>query len=190
SHAGSDSALSKAATDDILSAGERLSVPLIARYLEAEGVPARATDATPLIRILADGSVDHATTEHLIRSWACTLGPGVVPVITGYVASKASGATATLGRGGSDYTAALFASALDAAWMERWTDVDGIYTADPRRHPDAERYERLTLAEAYRLNRTGGLGMHRDALGPLVRAGIPLRIRSTKEPEKAGTAIV
>jgi aspartate kinase len=111
-------------------------------------------------------------------------------VVTGFIGSTADGRTTTLGRGGSDYSAALLAHSLAAEVMERWTDVDGIYTADPRADRSAQRLACIVLEEARAWNQAGRLGMHRKALDPLVTAGIPVRVRSTAAPEKSGTWIV
>ena len=168
--------------DAVLATGERLSAPLIAFALEDAGLDAAAHDAAPLVRTddrHGDASVDHATTHHLIQSWHALLASTSVPVVTGFLGSSSKGHTTTLGRGGSDYSAALFASALNASILERWTDVDGLYTQDPHLHPDAEPLTHLDLTDANSLNRANLLGMHHEALAPLVAAGIPLHVRST-----------
>ena len=129
------------ARDRLLSFGERTSAPIVAAALQAIGTPAAAVDARQLI--VTDSNhgnahVQQPATDQQIRS---VLGPlleqGVVPVVTGFIAADADGATTTLGRGGSDYTAALLGAALDASAIEIWTDVDGVLSADPRRVPDA-----------------------------------------------------
>jgi aspartate kinase len=110
--------------------------------------------------------------------------------VTGFIGADASGRTTTLGRGGSDYSAAIFASALDASVLERWTDVDGIYTNDPAVDRKAKRLERLEAELASSLNQVGKIGMHRDALEPVTRSGIPVHVRSTFAPDREGTWIL
>ena len=185
--------LQPALRDAVLAAGERLSVPLVAVLLRDAGLEAVPVDAAPLIRTddtHGEAVVESEQTHRLIRSWYQELPEDTVAVVTGFLGSTAGGATTTLGRGGSDYSAALFASALQADVLERWTDVDGIYTEDPRRNRYAKRLACIVLEEAWAWNHAGRLGMHRKALDPLVAAGIPVHVRSTAEPDKHGTLIL
>ena len=185
--------LTPALRDEVLAAGERLSVPLVAGLLDEEGLTSEPTDAAALVQ--TDGAhgsalVDLEATYSRIQAWHTRLPEAVVPVVTGFIGSTQAGATTTLGRGGSDYSAALFAAALGADALERWTDVDGLYTDDPRRNAAAERLEQIVLEEAWAWNHAGRLGMHRKALDPLVAAGIPVYVRSTASPDASGTAIL
>ncbi len=182
--------LTPALRDEVLAAGERLMAPLLALAIEESGTGSVFVDAARLVR--TDGAhgeagVRHGATRRLIRAWHRGLARPVVPVVTGFIGSTAAGATTTLGRGGSDYSAALLASALEADLLVRWTDVDGLYTHDPREHAGAERIEHLPLEQAATWNEAGRLGMHPRALDPLVRAGVPIRVRSTLHPEAPGT---
>ncbi len=179
--------------DALLAEGERFSVPLVALALRDAGIKSKPVDAARLIRTDAnhgEALVDFEQTRRQIAIWHRRLGGNVVPVVTGFIGSTESGAVTTLGRGGSDYSAALLASALEAAVMERWTDTDGIYTEDPRKNKDAKRLAFIVLEEAWAWNHAGRLGMHRKALDPLVGAGIPVHVRSTATPDKPGTLIV
>lgn len=179
--------------DEVLAAGERLSVPLVAGLLKTCGLTAEPVDAAALVRTdAAHGSavVDLEVTYRQIRAWHERLPGETIPVVTGFVGATEAGATTTLGRSGSDYSAALFAAALGASALERWTDVDGLYTDDPRRNEHAERLDEIILEEAWAWNHAGRLGMHRKALDPLVAAGIPVYVRSTAYPEAPGTAIL
>jgi len=188
-----DAALPPRLHDEVLAMGERLSVPLMARLLVKAGVPAQPVDATQLIRTDAtyqNATVDLVATYRQVTAWYAALPIGVVPVVTGFRGATADGFPTTLGRGGSDYSAALLAAALQAAVLERWTDTNGIYTADPRLHPDAKRIATIVLREAAAWNHAGRIGMHRKALDPLVTAGIPVHVRSTREPSKPGTQIL
>lgn len=172
-------------TDRILAYGERWSAPLIAGALTTAGIPACATDGTDLIRVHdTEGrpEVAWASTRRRIRAWYEPSGP--VPVITGYIAATRTGEVRTLGRGGSDYSATIIAAALRAVAVDRWTDVDGVYDADPRRAPGATRHPVLDMSDALRADRTGGLGMHPATLLPLLAEGIPLRVRSPRSPSR------
>nr|WP_304189467.1 aspartate kinase [Rhodothermus marinus] len=176
--------------DEVLAVGERLMAPLLAAVLRARGVAAFAQDAIALICTDAqygEANVDLEATRERVQRWFARVGRHTVPVVTGFIGATPEGRTTTLGRGGSDYSAALLAALLGAEVLERWTDVDGLYTEDPRKSPDARRYQTLVLEEAWAWNHAGKLGMHRKALDPLVAAGIPVHIRSTLAPERPGT---
>ncbi len=179
--------------DAVLAVGERLAAPLVAMLLRSRGLNAHAVDAATLVQ--TDAQHGHALVQHLptysrIRSWHGVLPADAVPVVTGFIGATPLGRTTTLGRGGSDYTAALLGAALDADLVERYTDVDGIYTADPRTDPSARRLHQLLLTDALRANRAGRLGMHARTLDPLLDAGVPLRVRSTCRPEALGTLLI
>jgi aspartate kinase len=177
--------------DEILAAGERLSAPLVAAALRSSGSDGSAWDAASIVRTdstFGEATVDWVTTSESIRNWHSSF-EGTA-VITGFIAGDASGRTTTLGRGGSDYSAAIFASALGASVLERWTDVDGIYTEDPAANRTAKRLAQIATEEARTLNRNGKIGMHRDALDPIARKGIPVHVRSTFRPDREGTWIL
>lgn len=181
------------ARDEVLALGERLAVPLLAAVMQRKGIPALATDAVAVIR--TDGSygkarVRLAETTQQIQRWHQRLEAQAVPIVTGFIGGAPDGTTTTLGRGGSDYTAALLAQALQASVLERWTDVDGIYSANPRTDRTARLLPCLSFTEALRDNRAGQLGMHPHTLDPLVAHGIPLHVRSTMRPEGTGTLIL
>lgn len=179
--------------DALLAFGEALSVPLVAGVLAEAGLDAAPHDATALVRTDAahgEANVDLRATFRLVRAWHAALPGGSLPVVAGFIGSTGAGATTTLGRGGSDYTAALFASALRASVLERWTDVDGVYTDDPRKNPEARRLASIVLEEAWAWNQAGKLGMHRKALDPLVATGTPVHVRCTATPDLPGTLIL
>lgn len=176
--------------DEVLAMGERLMVPLLVAMLRARGLAALAQDATALICTDAqygEANVNLEATRERFERWFARIGWQTIPVVTGFIGATPEGRTTTLGRGGSDYSAALLAALLGAEVLERWTDVDGLYTEDPRKSPEARRYQTLGLEEAWAWNHAGKLGMHRKALDPLVAAGIPVHIRSTLAPEHPGT---
>ena len=183
---------SPATRDLILSAGERLSVPLVSLLLREAGLRATPVDAASLIRTddtFGAAQVDLEETMRQIRSWHATLDNDVIAVVTGFIGSTVDGDVTTLGRGGSDYTAALLAWALKAEALERWTDVDGLYTTDPRKNGRARKLASIDLSDAVAWNRAGRLGMHTSALDPILAAAIPVYVRSTLIPEHGGTVI-
>lgn len=180
-----------AARDALLATGERLMAPLLATALEERGCTARAVDATTLIRTDAaheSAAVRWTSTRQLVRDRAPNWIDSV-PVITGFIGGTADGTTTTLGRGGSDYSAALIARALEAERLERWTDVDALYTRDPAVHEDARRLDRLDFDQARSWTKTGRLGMHSRTLDPLIAANVPVHVRCIHRPEASGTRI-
>lgn len=182
-----------ATKDVVLATGERLSVALVARFLRVKGCDAFAQDATDFVCTDAthgNAHVDVKETHRRLGDWYRSSFAHQIPVITGFVGASAAGAVTTLGRGGSDYSAALVASGLQATVLERWTDVDGLYTADPRTDPSAQHLDTIILEEAWAWNHAGRLGMHRKALDPLVAAGIPVHVRSTLQPKGSGTRLL
>jgi aspartate kinase len=115
---------------------------------------------------------------------------GVMPVVTGFNGATADGRPTTLGRGGSDFSASILSSALDASELWIWTDVDGIMSADPRLVPDAVVLDEITYAEAAELAYNGAKVLHARTLAPLVEKGIPVWSKNSFAPEKPGTRIV
>lgn len=181
------------ARDEVLATGERLMVPLLAALLTQAGCPAHAVDAASLIRTddaHSEPAVDREVTFRQIRRWDEQRPRDRVPVVTGFIGGTPDGATTTLGRGGSDYSAALVGRALHAERLERWTDVDGLYTRDPCRHAEARRLDRIAFDQALAWTHAGRLGLHPQALDPLVDASIPVHVRCTHRPDAPGTHIV
>ena len=115
---------------------------------------------------------------------------GVIPVITGYIAATERGVTTTLGRGGSDYTAAIIGAGLEAEEVWIWSDVDGILTADPNLVPQARTLAELSYAEAAGLAYYGADVLHPKTIRPLIESGVPLRILNSFNPDHPGTLIV
>jgi aspartate kinase len=180
-----------AARDTVLATGERMMVPLVTAALDATGCAAQTVDAASLIRTDAthgNATVQWDVTRQQVRDWHQTRADDV-PVVTGFIGGTADGTTTTLGRGGSDLTAALIARALAADRLERWTDVDGLYTRDPDEHDDARRLDRLDFEQARTWTKAGRLGMHPRTLDPLAAADIPVHVRCTHRPEAPGTRI-
>ncbi len=179
--------------DAILSYGERLSAPLIAAVLNARGVAAEALSAEGLL--VTDDHFGHAnpllqiTRERVEQQLVPRMRYGTVPVVTGFVGSTVEGVTTTLGRGGSDYSAAVFAAALGAAECRIYTDVSGVMSADPRIVPDAKPLPAISYAEAAELSYFGAKVIHPRTVLPAVEAGIPVRILNTFAADDPGTTI-
>ncbi|MEO8504283.1 MAG: aspartate kinase [Acidobacteriota bacterium] len=185
--------LSPKSTDELLATGEMLSSRLLAAALEARGVEVRWVD--PREVLITDSRFGRAEPDvSAIRERAREiLSPplmtGATVVTGGFVGAARSGETTTLGRGGSDLSAALLAAAIGAPELEIWTDVDGVMTADPRQVPEARRVPVLSYAEASELAFFGAKVLHPATLRPAVTAGIPVRIRNTFAPNGEGTRI-
>ena len=178
--------------DEVLALGERLSTRLLADVLSSQGVLAHPVDAVNLVSTddtFGQAQVFEAITLERIGAWYQELEKEVVPVVTGFIGGAENGRTTTLGRGGSDYSAALFAAGVCAQRLERWTDVDGIYDKDPNLYDDAVRYDELELESILDLNHEGLLGMHRKALDPLVQRQIPIKVHGIDDPGGPGTLI-
>lgn len=180
--------------DAVASTGERMCVRLLAAALQASGVRVELVEATCLIR-----SDDHYTDAHpdLETSYRLTnetlkplLAQGCVPIITGFIAATAQGIVTTLGRGGSDYSAALIAAALSADDVWIYTDVDGVMTADPRLVPDAFTVPVCSYREVAELAFYGAKVLHPKTIRPVIEAGIGLRVCNTFNPSHPGTRLV
>lgn len=178
----------------IWASGEWMSAPLVALLLEQHGVSSEWIDARRLIHMVqsASGSwvVDRNQTRAQTEMWYRRLPADRIPVITGFLGAEDSGRVVTLGRGGSDYSASLIAEAVGASKFDRWTDVDGLYTADPRKHQQAGRFLYLLLEDATTWNEANQLGMHAHAFEPVLHACIPVHVRSTRHPQGDGTLIL
>jgi bifunctional aspartokinase / homoserine dehydrogenase 1 len=188
---------SPARADAIMSAGERLSAQIVAASLRAAGLPAVYLDTRPLVLTDDHFGVAHvqtAATHQRIQGWHASLtGSGAaarpLAVATGYIGATADGRTTTLGRGGSDYTAALFGAALDADEIEIWTDVDGVMSADPRAVPGAFTLPALTYAETMELAHFGAKVIFPPTMRPAMAKAIPLRVKNTLNPDGPDTRI-
>lgn len=181
-------------SDAVASFGEQLSASILAAVLRERGVRAEALSATELI--VTD---DHfgaamprldATRQRLQERLGPLVDRGVIPVVTGFVGATEQGVTTTLGRGGSDFSAAIIGAALDAEEVWIWSDVDGILTADPNLVPSAQTLTELSYAEAADLAYFGAEVLHPKTIRPVIERGIPLRIVNTFNPRHCGTLIV
>lgn len=175
-----------------LAVGERLSAPIVAAALRSLGLDARANDAARLVRTDAAwdaASVDFPATRRLVTEAAASWPPACVPVVTGFIGGTDDGQTTLLGRGGSDYTAAVLGWARDAERVEIWTDVPGVMSADPRRDAGARTLKHLRYSEASELARAGAKVLHPRTLEPLEPVGIPVFVGRTLDPTGPGTWI-
>ena len=179
--------------DTITSLGERINARLVAAVLNKAGVKSQAVDAMDLI--VTDANYQNAiplmektrakTQAHL----APLLARKVVPVVTGFVAATPEGIITTLGRGGSDYTAAILGDSLDAAEVLTWTDVDGVMTADPRVVPEARAIPEISFNEVSELAYFGAKVLHPKTIRPIISRDIPLWVKNTFNPDAPGTRI-
>ncbi len=180
--------------DEAVAIGERLSALMLTAHLEVCGVRAATlsggdvivTDATfgnanPLMKLTCEKS--RARLLPLLED-------GVLPVVTGFNGATEDGRPTTLGRGGSDFSASILASALDAAELYIWSDVDGIMTADPRLVPDAAVLAEVTYTEAAELSYNGAKVLHPRTLAPLIEKQIPIWSKNSFALDRPGTKIV
>ena len=185
--------LTPRASDRVTAAGELLSSRTVSAALRSVGMDAEWVDARFVL--LTDGQHGSATpdlpatTEAVREVVSPLLECGRIPVLGGFIGSTRAGVTTTLGRGGSDYSAAIVGAALQAREIRIWTDVDGMLTADPRVLPDAQLVERLSFAEASELAYFGAKVLHPSTILPAVERDIPVRILNTSRPAGTGTLI-
>jgi len=179
--------------DALSGLGERLSAPLVAAVLSETGVSSEAIEATELI--VTDSYHGEAEPRFDVTRERCRarlrplLDAAVVPVVTGFIGASEAGVLTTFGRGGSDYSATILASALDADEVVIWTDVCGLLTADPKLVPGARTIREMSYHEAGELAHFGAKVLHRKTLRPVVERGIPIWIKNTFAAEEPGTRI-
>lgn len=179
--------------DAIVSFGERLSAALLAAVLNQRGVPARDVDARKCI--ITDDNFGAAaplmseTSSATRRQLEALINSSVVPVLGGFIGSTLNGETTTLGRGGSDYSAAIIGAALEVDEIQIWTDVSGVLTADPRIVSGARSIARLSFEEAAELAYFGAKVLHPKTLQPAVERDIPVRICNSRAPESESTLV-
>src|SRR5713226_8729825 len=179
--------------DEIVAFGELLSSQLLAAVLRENGLATRYVDARRLIKTDESygGAVPLAETATATQAELVPLiEAGEIPVVGGFIASTAKGATTTLGRGGSDYSAAIVGAALGAREIQIWTDVSGVLTADPRVVPAARTIPVLSYQEAAELAYFGANVLHPKTIQPAMDRKIPVRVCNSRLPREAGTLIV
>ena len=185
-------ATSTALTDELVSHGELMSTLLFVEVLRERNVDSLWFDVRKVLRTSdrfgrAEPDIT-AIAELTTQQLAPRLAEGIV-ITQGFIGSEAKGRTTTLGRGGSDYTAALLGEALKASRVDIWTDVPGIYTTDPRVVPAAKRIDVIAFEEAAEMATFGGKVLHPATLMPAVRSDIPVFVGSSKDPKAGGTMV-
>ena len=183
--------LSERTKDRIVSYGEILSSQIIASALNGDAQTCEWKDARELIRTNSNfgaAVVDFAVTNKKISSYFNSTQASLF-ILPGFISSDASGATTTLGRGGSDFTAAIIAAAIDAAVLEIWTDVSGIMTADPRLVTNVKIIPQISYQEAMELSHFGAKVIYPPTIQPVSSKGIPTWVKNTFAPQDTGTVI-
>jgi len=180
--------------DAIVSYGEQLSSRLLAEVLRAKNLDARQVDARRLIVTDEEYGAAQpvwAETENLIQlELQPLIDAGEIPVLGGFIAASRSGETTVLGRGGSDYSAALVGAALRAREIQIWTDVTGVLTCDPRVCPEARTIKTLSYEQAAELAYFGAKVLHPKTIQPAVDFSIPVRVCNSQKPFEQGTMIL
>ena len=188
--------ISKRSRDYLVSFGERMSVRMMAAYLESQGVPAKFYDAWD-IGIKSDSNFMAA--ELLDEVWQNI--PAVlndykngidnqIPIVTGFIAKDVKGNITTLGRGGSDLTATMIGAAMQAEEVQTWKDVDGILTTDPRIVKEAKPVPEVTYEEAQELAMFGAQVLHPRSMVPVRKTGTPVRVKNSYNIQSPGSIIV
>ena len=185
--------LTPRAQDTITSIGERINARIFAALLEQHGAESQAVDASEVI--VTDDNFQNAsplaipTRERAAARLGKLLEQRVIPVVTGFIGATTGGLITTLGRGGSDYSAAILGDCLDADEVWIWTDVDGVMTADPRVVPNAQVIPVLSYSEVGELAYFGAKVLHPRTIRPVIDRGIPLWVKNTFNPGIPGTRI-
>lgn len=179
--------------DAIASFGERLATLILTHAFRARGIPSQLVDARQCV--ITDDQFTRAAplfehTDPAIREQVLPIvRAGSVPVLQGFIGSTLEGITTTIGRGGSDYSAAIIGAALDAFDIQIWTDVDGIMTCDPRAVPEAKRVRVISFDEAAELAYFGAKVLHPATILPAVQKKIPVHVLNSYKPDQEGTLI-
>lgn len=185
-------ATSTALTDELVSHGELMSSLLFVEILRQRSVNAQWFDVRKVLRTndrFGRAEPDVGLLSELTQAQLAPRLADALIVTQGFIGSEAKGRTTTLGRGGSDYTAALLGEALHASRIDIWTDVPGIYTTDPRVVPTAKRIDEITFEEAAEMATFGAKVLHPATLLPAVRSDIPVFVGSSKDPAAGGTRV-
>jgi aspartate kinase len=180
-------------TDAIASYGERLSTAILTQVLVNNGMPAQLMDARECIitddNFTRAGVLFDQTDAAIVEKFRPVLKAGKIPVCQGFIGRTGTGITTTIGRGGSDYSAAIVGAALDVDDIQIWTDVDGIMTTDPRMVKEARRIRSISFDEAAELAYFGAKVLHPATIIPAVRKKIPVHVLNSYKPENEGTLI-
>ena len=179
--------------DSISSMGEQLAAPLVSAAIVSQGNQSQAVDATELIVTTdkfggAEPLMDE-TKERTCKRLNQIVNRGDIPVVTGFIGATTAGVLTTLGRGGSDYSASILASVLDAQEVWIWTDVNGVMTANPSEVPEARSLSEISYSEASELAYYGAKVLHYKTILPAFQKKIPVRILNSFNPEHPGTRV-
>ncbi|HEY3345435.1 MAG TPA: aspartate kinase [Anaerolineaceae bacterium] len=181
------------ALDAVAGLGERLSVRILAAAAQDRHIPSQVVESTQLIvtddhyqNALPDPAATKLRARQVLEP---LLASGCVPITTGFLAATPAGVTTTLGRGGSDYSAAILGVALQAAEVWIWTDVDGVMTADPRLVPDARTIPVISYREVAEMSHYGAKVLHPKSIHPVISQGIVLRVLNTFNLANSGTRV-
>ena len=185
-------ATSTALTDELVSHGELMSTLLFVEILRSRDVQAEWFDVRKVMHTddhFGRATPDSVALNQLAQSLLKPRLQEALVVTQGFIGSEPKGRTTTLGRGGSDYTAALLGEALSVSRVDIWTDVPGIYTTDPRMVPAAKRIDKIAFEEAAEMATFGAKVLHPATLLPAVRCDIPVFVGSSKDPKAGGTLV-
>ena len=179
--------------DNVVSFGERLSSKLVTAALSARGLDATHVDSRQCVvsddsftKAIPDFDATNLKLDKIVKP---LLAHKRVPVMGGFIAANANGITTTLGRGGSDFSAAIIGAGLDAERIEIWTDVDGMMTTDPNLCKQACRIKHISFEEAAELAYFGAKVLHPATLLPAIRKNIPVQVLNSRNPSNEGTQI-
>jgi aspartokinase/homoserine dehydrogenase 1 len=182
------------ALDAIASLGERMSAPLVAAALNEAGIPTSAVDTREVVvtdNVYQSASPDmEATRQRADEVIKPLFAAGRIPVITGFIGASREGVVTTLGRGGSDFSGAIFGVVLEAQEIWIWTDVSGVMSTDPRIEPSARTLSEVTYKEISELAFYGAKVLHPKTIRPALEHGITLWVKNTFAPESASTRII
>ena len=178
--------------DLVLAQGELMSAKLVTALLKRKGLESTFVDSREIFKtdaVVGNAQIINSVSEKLTHDRFATIPSNHVVVVTGFIASTEKGDTTTLGRNGSNYSAALLANYLNASELQNYTHVDGIFTANPELVPEAKIIRHLSYEEANELANFGASILHAKTIIPLIEKGIPLRIKNTFNSDDAGTLI-
>ena len=178
--------------DSVISKGEMLSTKINQRYLENKGITSTWIDASDFIitdTLFSEATVDWTETKNRINSIIPDILENKIIVTQGFIGGTKDGKTTTLGREGSDFSAAIFAACLGASSVTIWKDVAGILNADPKLIKDAIKFEQLDYHEAAEMTYYGATVIHPKTIKPLANKNIPLYVKSFEDPQASGTEI-
>ncbi|MTI86413.1 MAG: lysine-sensitive aspartokinase 3 [Balneolaceae bacterium] len=185
-----DSGRDKRWKDRLYAFGELMSTKIFVEVLQEHGIDAQWLDARDVIKTDSEFGNANPILESIGKKAAKLIDKTKTHLTQGFIGSDIFGSTTTMGRGGSDFTAALLAEAVRANTLEIWTDVAGVFTTDPRIVPDAQAINEISFSEAAELSVFGGKVLHPATLKPAIREGVNVRVASSHNPDEAGTWIV